>query len=183
MTGERNRKSEQIADNFFHTFELSKINVLHCFVAIEKFGEIDTSIIYKRLWRDFPHIQTLVPRINFEAGEIENLQFAPDSQLIENVWKIREPQAGEIIESNKIDVVLVPLSGFDEKGFRTGYGKGFYDKFLMKCRDDCLKIGLSFFAPVKEIADIQNFDVKLDFCVTPEKVWDFGHTAIGAAID
>ncbi len=182
-TDERNEKSEQIASNFFQKFDLSKINCLHCFIAIEKFGEIDTALIYKRIWRDFPHIRTLVPRVNFETGELENVRFTANSLLKENIWQIREPIDGEVIAAKNIDLVLVPLSGFDEKGFRAGYGKGFYDKFLINCRADCLKIGLNYFAPIEEIADIQNFDVKLDFCVTPEKVWEFAHTAIGAAID
>lgn len=41
------------------------------------------------------------------------------------------------------------------------------------CREDCLKIGLSFFEPVDEIEDIHEFDVKLDYCITPEKIWEF----------
>ena len=170
---DRKQKSEQIAGNFFQTFDLNNIRFLHCFVAIEKFNEIDTPPIFKRLWRDFPQIQTLVPRVNFQIGEIENLKFTAETKLKENVWQIHEPTASEIIETDKIDAVLVPLLCFDERGFRVGYGKGFYDRFLKNCREDCLKIGLSYFAPIAEIADVQIFDIQLDYCITPQKVWTF----------
>jgi len=69
--------------------------------------------------------------------------------------------------------VLVPLLSFDKKGFRVGYGKGFYDRFLMQCKSDCIKIGLSYFDPIDVIDDADEFDVPLDFCITPQKVYVF----------
>ncbi len=78
-----------------------------------------------------------------------------------------------MIEIERIDAVLVPLLCFDERGFRVGYGMGFYDRFLSGCRTNCLKIGLTYFAPTAEISDAQNFDVRLDFCITPKKNWKF----------
>lgn len=170
---ERKQKNKQIAANFFQNFDLSKINFLHCFIAIEKFNEIDTSLIFKRVWQYFPNVETLVPRVNFQTGEIESLTFKPESKLVENAWGISEPEGGETVETKAIDAVLVPLLCCDRKGFRVGYGKGFYDRFLIDCRADCLKIGLSYFAPTAEISDRQDFDVKLDYCVTPEKVVSF----------
>lgn len=168
---ERNERSRQIADRFFQNFDLSKIRFLHCFLPIARFNEIDTKQIFERIRLEFPKIETLVPRVDFHAGEIENLRFTPETELIQNQWEIHEPVHDELVESKKIDLVLVPLLCFDRKGFRVGYGKGFYDRFLKNCRADCLKIGLSYFAPVAEISDAQAFDVKLDFCVMPEKIF------------
>ena len=170
---ETKQKSDLIADGFFREFDLSRVQILHCFIAIEKFNEIDTTLIFKRLWENYPQIETLVPRVDFQNGEIENLNFTIDTKLKNNIWQIKEPLNDEMIETKEIDLILVPLLCFDEKGFRVGYGKGFYDKLLKNCRNDCLKIGLSFFEPTEKIADVENFDVKLDFCVTPEKVWRF----------
>ncbi|MCA1623281.1 MAG: 5-formyltetrahydrofolate cyclo-ligase [Acidobacteria bacterium] len=169
-SSERIEKSRQITGQFFQSFDLSKIRFLHCFIAIKKFNEVDTSLIFKRLWREFPQVQALVPRINFQTREIENLKFTLETKLVENAWKIKEPTESESVKTKEIDMVLIPLLCFDEKGFRVGYGKGFYDKFLSDCREDVLKIGLSFFDPIGKIADAQEFDVKLDFCVTPKKI-------------
>jgi 5-formyltetrahydrofolate cyclo-ligase len=69
--------------------------------------------------------------------------------------------------------VLIPLLAFDRQGFRVGYGKGFYDRFLSLLSQKTIKIGLSNFAPVERIEDINKYDVKMDFCVTTEQVWHF----------
>jgi len=169
--GEVKEKSLQIAEMFFQEFDLGKINFLHSFLPIEKFNELDTKLIFHRVWFEYAHIETLVPRIDFKTNEIENLKFTPVTELVQNAWMIHEPAHNELVESERIDAVLVPLLCFDRKGFRVGYGKGFYDKFLKNCRADCLKIGLSYFAPIEEIEDTNEFDVKLDFCITPEKIF------------
>lgn len=88
-------------------------------------------------------------------------------------WQIHEPSHNETIASNEIDLVIVPLLAFDERGYRVGYGRGFYDRFLAQCRPDAQKIGLSYFPPVERIDDVNEFDIKLDSCVTPGKVWRF----------
>jgi 5-formyltetrahydrofolate cyclo-ligase len=167
---ERKNRSKQIANCFIQAFDLSQVNFLHCFLPIEKFNEIDTKEIFQRIWREFAHLKTVVPRVNFQTHEIENVKFTAETKLVKNAWGINEPTESEVVETEKIDVCLVPLLCFDARGFRVGYGKGFYDKFLKNCRADCLKIGLGYFAPVAEISDAENFDVKIDFCVTPVKI-------------
>lgn len=166
----KREKSAEIAERFFTNFDLSRVRFLHCFLPIEKFGEIDTKLIFERIWRDFPSVETLAPRVNFQTNRIEHLIFKRQTKLVRNHWEICESVENETIESEKIDLVLTPLLCFDARGFRVGYGRGFYDKFLKDCRADCLKIGLSYFAPVAEISDAQTFDVKLDFCVTPQEI-------------
>lgn len=75
--------------------------------------------------------------------------------------------------TSKIDVVFVPLLAYDNKGNRVGYGKGFYDHFLSECREDVVKIGLSFFEPEEAIEDVSATDIRLDYCVTPMTVYNF----------
>ncbi len=168
------KKSRQIADLFFKTLDLTRVSVLHCFIAIERLNEIDTTLIFEKLWKDFSGIETLVPRVNFDMGEIDNLKFTPDTELVQNVWKIHEPSHDEYVKTGEIDMVLVPLVCFDKQGHRVGYGKGFYDKFLSRCRPDCVKIGLSYFRPVEEIADSGPHDISLDAVVTPQKIYRSG---------
>jgi 5-formyltetrahydrofolate cyclo-ligase len=170
---ERRDSSRKIAAAFFENFSLERIRFLHVFTAIEKNGEIETSFIFKRLWNDYPEITTVASRVDFRTMTLENLRFAPDTKLVSNKWHIFEPADGELIEIEKIDACLIPLLCFDQRGCRVGYGKGFYDKFLSECRTDCLKIGLSYFAPVAEISDARDFDVKLDCCVTPKEIFDW----------
>lgn len=170
---QRTVRTRRIGSRFFENFDLRGVRCLHVFLSIEKNREIETSIILKRIWKEFPAVATVASRVDFETMKLENIRLTPQTELLENRWQIPEPVSGEFVEVKKIDVCLVPLLCFDRKGFRVGYGKGFYDVFLSRCRKDCLKIGLSYFAPVAEISDVQEFDVKLDFCVTPETVLSF----------
>ncbi len=170
---QRAKKSLAITEQFFQRFDLANINFLHCFLPIEKFNEIDTSFIFEQLWQSFPQVTTVVPRVDAKTLEMNSLLYKRETKLTENLWNIREPLHDKFVETAKIDVVLVPLLCFDAEGFRVGYGKGFYDRFLKNCRADCLKIGLSYFAPVVKIMDTNEFDVTPDYCVTPKKIYDF----------
>lgn len=167
---ERNKLSQQIAEQFFANFPLENFKNLHLFLSIGKNGEVVTRFIYERLWRDFSHLQTFVPRVCGE--ELEHLAFTATTQLNITNWQIAEPIGNDLVDEKLFDVVIIPLLCFDERGYRVGYGKGFYDKFLSKCRKDCLKIGVSFFPPVENF-EINEFDVKLDYCLTPNKVWKY----------
>jgi len=98
---------------------------------------------------------------------------APGTQFQTNTWGIIEPLGQNTIDETAIDLVLVPLICFDETGHRVGYGKGFYDRTLARCRKDCIKVGLSFFGPVEEIEGVDANDVRLDYCVTDDSVFQF----------
>ena len=104
---------------------------------------------------------------------MQHLHFEDEVELVHNAFGIAEPASGAIIEPDEIDLALVPLLAFDERGYRAGYGKGYYDKFLSQCRADLVKIGISFFEPVDTIDDINQFDIFLNYCVTPQRVYEF----------
>lgn len=92
-----------------------------------------------------------------------------------NAYGIDEPVNGIPLDHTEIDMVFVPLLAFDEKGFRVGYGKGYYDRFLLTCRKDVCKIGFSFFEAEEQITDADAFDIALDICITPYKTYTFIH--------
>ena len=70
-------------------------------------------------------------------------------------------------------MVFIPLLAYDKTGNRVGYGKGFYDRFLAQCKPETLKIGLSFFEAENEDFITSEDDVRLDYCVTPNQVFQF----------
>jgi 5-formyltetrahydrofolate cyclo-ligase len=90
-----------------------------------------------------------------------------------NMYGIDEPVDGLQMFPEEIDLVLVPLLAFDERGHRVGYGKGYYDRFLKKCRRDVVRVGFSFFEAEKKIMDTDKFDIKLNYCVTPTRCYEF----------
>jgi 5-formyltetrahydrofolate cyclo-ligase len=170
---EQSNLSSQLADRFFNAVDLSAITNLHIFIRIRKFNEVDTSMIYYRIWRDFPHVRTFAPRSDHETGKIEDVLFDSETEFVENRWGIREPAAGERIAPNELDAAVVPMLAFDREGHRIGYGKGFYDRHLAACRPGCLKVGVGYFEPVAGLIEPDEHDVALDMCVTPDAVFRF----------
>ena len=163
--------SRVIADMLFAEFDFAKLKVVHCFISIAKFNEVDTSIIFERVWDEFPNVRTAVPRVDDATGELEHLHYGRDTNMVKNAWGIAEPSGSERVDPKDIDLVIVPLLCFDERGYRVGYGKGFYDRFLRECRADCVTAGLSFFPPEIEIKDIHDGDFALDMFVMPNGIF------------
>lgn len=160
-------KSRRIALNFFDCIDLSKTKVLHCFIPIKKFNEVNTSLIIRSLWTTTPEMITVAPRVDAETGEMECYVYSAETELAENIYGISEPAAGDPVDPGMIDVIIVPGLAFDRAGHRVGYGKGFYDRFLKRCRADCMKVGVDYFDPVDEISDIHDGDTALNACITP----------------
>ena len=166
----------QIADQFFADSIIQQAlwapkAVLHLFLPIRRQNEVDTWLITKRVWAEFPHVRVLSSVTNAEAKTLTSFALRPDTVLVENRWGIPQPatQADPILQPPTL--VLVPLLTFDETGHRVGYGGGYYDRFLAETGSDCLKIGLSLFRPVPSIVDVELTDVALQGCVCPEVVY------------
>jgi 5-formyltetrahydrofolate cyclo-ligase len=65
-------------------------------------------------------------------------------ELVENDWGILEPpESAEVIPLSEIDLALVPALALDLRGYRIGYGKGFYDRVLPAMTRAC-SVGLVY---------------------------------------
>jgi len=171
---EIDRKSQKICDLFFQKIDLNTIKFLHIFLPIKKQNEIDTLLIIRRLQIEFPLVNIVVSRSNLENFEMQHFILEEDN-LVENKWGILEPSQDSKrgIQPQDIDLVIIPLLCFDKQGNRVGYGKGFYDRFLQKCSLKAFKMGFCLEEPIEQINDLNEFDVKMDVCITPKKYWKF----------
>ncbi len=158
----------------FSKFNWSKIITVHLFLPIVEKKEIDTFEFIHFFKTQHPHIQIVVPRCDFKTKEMETIVFDPEATvLVKNKQQIPEPLYGEKLDPQLIDAVIIPLLTFDQQGHRVGYGGGFYDRFLEKCKPNVLKIGVSLFEPISEILDTHQQDIRLTHCITPEKTYSF----------
>lgn len=154
----------------FTTLDFAHVQVLHLFLPIAEKNEPDTFMLIRWLKEHHPEIQILVPRADFKTNLMTHHPYKGEEYLQKNLFNILEPVQDET-HAGKIDMVIVPLLAFDSRGYRVGYGKGFYDRFLGNL--DTLKVGVSFFEGVDNIADTHADDVRLDLCITPEKIIRF----------
>lgn len=135
--------------------------IFHIFLPIKQKKEIFTWFIINFLWLKGKTV--VVSKSNFEDKTMKHFILEKETPLPlrENKYGIPEPISAQSINPNQIEVVFVPMLISDEQNNRVGYGKGFYDRFLMKCSEDVLSIGLNFFMPIKRITDINSLDVPL----------------------
>ncbi len=146
---------------------------IHLFLPITKFNEINTYLIKDLLHEKFPTLNWIISRTDFDSLQMHHFIWDDETHIITSAVGIPEPENGIEININSIDVVLVPLLAFDNNGHRLGYGKGFYDRFLRHCADNCKIIGLSIFPPTDELLPSDGWDIPLQFCATPEKTYRF----------
>jgi len=151
----------------FQQLDLSGINCIHLFLPIHKRKEPDTFLMRNWLTAHHPQITLVIPKANFADSTIQNFADDADLQLAINAFGIPEPVTGNEVDPLLIDLMLVPLLTFDKRGYRVGYGKGFYDRLMAQCRPDTRFIGLSFFEPVESIDDVDDWDRRIDFCLLP----------------
>lgn len=162
----------QMVDNFqLIPFEAGKW--LLSYIPIEKKREVPASFFEETLRAIHATFGICYPSANFESGKMQAFQDNDNLVLDEVDFGLIQPTKGDLVSPTDIDVILVPLLSFDKKGHRLGYGKGFYDRFFSQCKPGVLKIGLSWFAPLEEIPEINPQDVPLSYCVTPQALYVF----------
>lgn len=167
--------SSGIAEQFFELLSDKSVDFLHVFLPITTGKEVDTWLIINEFLQKKKEVTIVLPRIINGTKELEHFAYNPAIPLVENRWAIPEPdpEKSKQILPEQLDVVLIPLLCFDSSGYRVGYGGGYYDRFLAKCKPDVLKVGLSFFEPESSIDDIDEYDVAMDYCVTPNSIYNF----------
>jgi len=153
------------------SYDWSNITYLHCYLAIAKFKEFDTMPFIEWIWKNHPSIQIVISKSDFKTHLLQHYILDKDTILTHNSWGIPEPEGSIEVNPKDIDAVLAPLLIFDENGNRVGYGKGFYDRFFASCKPTVLRTGISYFEPIAQIEDINEWDVPISVVFTPMKTY------------
>ncbi|MFL9484154.1 5-formyltetrahydrofolate cyclo-ligase [Chitinophagaceae bacterium LWZ2-11] len=157
----------------FQQFNFSSVQTLLTYWPMANTAEPNTHLFSSYLRHMVYGLQIAYPVTDFTDNSMQPVVINEDTTYILNEYGIREPKAGTVIRPLDIDLVFVPLLVCDNEGYRVGYGKGFYDRFLANCRQDTVTIGFSYFNPIDHISDIEDFDIPLDYCITPDNIYEF----------
>ena len=113
-----------------------------------------------------------VPVIIGKGQALRFREWSPGARMIEGAFKALIPEDGLWVEP---EVLIVPLLAFDARGYRLGYGGGFYDRTLegLRARGPVLAVGFAFAA--QEVAEVptEPTDQRLDALVTEKGVTIF----------
>ena len=154
--------SREIKERLFDLPEYRSCKVVMFYIAHD--NEVETRDM---IAESLNNKKVLVPCTSLESNmiypvEIENLE-----NLERGAFGILEPKNKKIYAGD-IDIIIVPGIAFDLRGYRIGYGKGFYDRFLKDASS--LKVGLAFdFQVVDHIMEDVN-DVPVDIVITEKRI-------------
>lgn len=173
LTDEEMKLRDEKMYELFATIALQGVSHLLSYYPIPSRKEFNASVCENLLRLENPLLHVYLPRLSEDGVTMEAIEVDRETAFINNKYDIPEPAGRVCVEPQIIDAVFVPLVAFDMRGFRVGYGKGFYDRFLARCAQDVVKIGFSYFEAIEAIEDIDEFDVPLNYCITPMRVYEF----------
>ena len=90
-------------------------------------------------------------------------------ELVRGAFGVAEPVSGEEVPITELDLVVVPGVAFDLHGYRLGYGRGFYDRKLVKKPTETISVGFCFDLQLCESLPTETHDQVLDFIATETK--------------
>ncbi|MBJ7536890.1 5-formyltetrahydrofolate cyclo-ligase [Marinomonas transparens] len=142
-------------------------DIKHIALYLTNDGEISPHLLCEYLWLQGLH--TYLPVV--KDKHLVFASYTPDTIWQENRFGIKEPITTLYKEGNELDLVVLPLVGFDEQGGRLGMGGGFYDRtFADKNSAEApLLIGLAHDCQQVKSLPIENWDVPLQAIITPSQ--------------
>lgn len=131
--------SEKIINHLKSQSFFMEASTIHMYVSIDQNCEVST----KELIRHSLAIgkKVIIPKMEPE-GALTHHQLNSLTELKPNRWGVPEPICNRPIDPNDISVVVVPMIAADFKKNRLGYGKGYYDRFLVDIQ--AYRVGLCF---------------------------------------
>ncbi len=167
MSAEDNNSfSKMIADTIINMPHFKKCNNLYIYKAFR--NEPDTDIIIAQAMK--LNKTVALPKVtgidmNFHIISQEH----NEQSLAEGYMGITEPDSSLPILEENSGVIIVPGVAFDKKCNRSGYGKGFYDRFLAKY-PNLIKIGIAFEFQIFDEIETNDFDIPMDYVITEQQI-------------
>lgn len=113
-----------------------------------------------------------VPRTDKMKKSMDAVIITRDFIEVPGAYGISEPapRYTDILYPSEIDCVILPGAVFDRQGGRIGYGGGYYDIFLHRCREDVATVGVAFSLQVKDHIPQEDHDVSLGHVITEKEI-------------
>ncbi len=133
--------------------------------------EVDTHTIINRAFADGKRVAFPVCR---ENGEMDFYTVESIGELLPDAYGIPAPEAhpSRLVDSFGETLCVVPALAYDLNGFRLGFGKGFYDRYIG--RTGVKTIGLCYESFVVEKLAVDEFDCSADALLTDTEYRNFG---------
>ncbi len=148
------------------------LNNQHIALYLANDGEIDPVQLQHYLWRENKncYLPVLV-----DQHDMRFVAYRPDTPLVTNRFGIKEPARNgtEVLTPEQLDLMLLPLTGFDLSGGRLGMGGGFYDRALTSRAERPTLIGLAHECQKVNKVPVERWDVPLSAVATDRRFYSF----------
>lgn len=129
-------------------------------------GEFDARPLMKELIAD--GVRAALPVVAGAGQPLMFREWTPQSAMVDDRYGIHIPESGRTLLPQ---LILMPVNAFDARGFRLGYGGGYFDRTLAGLRPAPLAIGVGFELARVESIRPQNHDQRMDVVVTEAGVF------------
>ncbi|HLR08025.1 MAG TPA: 5-formyltetrahydrofolate cyclo-ligase [Bacillota bacterium] len=133
-------------------------------ITIAKEIEWDTAPIIEKGWQDRKTIA--VPKCVPEKRRLDFYRLRTYDQLEISYYNLLEPKPdrSKYIEKDSIDLLIVPGVLFDKRGYRIGFGGGYYDRFLIDFPNQTVSLTSSKL--LVDTLPAESFDIPVDHIIT-----------------
>ena len=145
--------------------EYHKAKRIMCYAALPE--EVQTRGI---LWAIHRSGRELYLPVWHPDGSMDAVHVTEDTAFEPDGTGIDRPVSGDTLPPERLDLVLVPGVAFDRAGNRLGFGNGYFDRFLVKCR--CPAVGLAYELQLVDAIEAQPHDVPMQKIITERAVYD-----------
>ena len=160
-TQEKEILDKDIASNVRRLFQYKNSHTLLCYVSTPI--EVDTINIIQNAWKDGKRVA--VPRCIPDTRLMEFHYITSFEQLSVGMFHVLEPNKTlPIVNDFDKCLMLVPALAYDRRGYRLGYGKGYYDRYMSDFTG--LTVGLCYTLDVKYHLYHGKYDQCVDTIVT-----------------
>ena len=160
---ERTRLSQRIVDSTARWIQREGFGSVMLYLNMR--SEVETTGLLEGLLNSGK--QVCAPVVDTEQLELVPRQIRNlKTELVRHSYGMLEPNATcPIFPTEHLQLIVVPGIAFDRNGYRLGYGKGFYDRFLTKC-SHAVAIGLAYEIQLVEDTFPQTWDVPVQHIFT-----------------
>ncbi len=159
---EKRERNRRIIDNLLSLEELRGAEKILLYCAFK--GEPDLSPLFGILLSQGKKV--ILPRVR--GKELELVSITNGSCFTKGPFGIPEPSEGSTVYPQELELAVVPGIIFDRRGYRVGFGKGYYDRLLSKVYAP--KVGVAYSFQVIDNVPAESWDVPVDILITEEEV-------------
>lgn len=117
-----------------------------------------------------------LPEVVQKAAPLRFREWWPGVPTTPGVYDLPVPDTPVVVPQ----ALLIPPVGFDQRGYRLGYGGGFFDRTLAAIKPEPLKIGVAFELSRIDTIHPQAYDIPMDFIVTEAGIYRVGTDGLEA---